>query len=127
MQQIIAKSGPPTDVTGTQKLLSRKLSHLEWSLNAALAAVEDDHDDAPLVEQYQEQLTDYKQQLTLVHEDLAVLDLEDGRLALKTSVALVQLLASCQEATLRSLFSRCKGVYSGQQRNQTTKAGCSHF
>ncbi len=48
LQQIIAKSDSHTDVTGTLKLLSRKLSRLERSLNAteeALAAVEDDDDD----------------------------------------------------------------------------------
>ena len=37
----------------------------------------EDHDDVPLLEQYREQLIDYKKELAAVYENLVTLELDD--------------------------------------------------
>ena len=79
-QQVAAKSSKSDDMANTRKKSSsRKLSRLEHSLGdteGTLGAVADDHDDVPLLEQYREQLAQYKKELSTVCDDLVALDLE---------------------------------------------------
>lgn len=82
LQQLISKSGSPADTIGVRKSSSRKLSRLERSLNSteeALSAMGEGegHSNIPLLEQYREQLIDYKREIAAVYEDFTALDLED--------------------------------------------------
>ena len=58
-----------------QVVLSREKSHV---YNEALSDLPEDHDDVSLLEQYHEQLADYKKELASVYEELAALDLDDS-------------------------------------------------
>ncbi len=63
----------------------------------------------PLVEQYQEQLTDNIRQLALFYEDLAVLDLEDGDELVVSHSRLERLWFNCLHRVkkLLSVHSSC--------------------
>ena len=79
LQKLVITSSS-AESNNTRKSSTRKLSRLEKSLDAAqdaLQAITDPGSNVPLLEQYQEQLADLKQQLAAVNEDLVSMDLED--------------------------------------------------
>ena len=71
----------------TQRATARRLSRLELSLKdteAGFDALSDDYDDSSLLEQYTEQLSDHKRELSTIYEDLISLDLDnDHELVIK--------------------------------------------
>lgn len=78
--QFIANLSTPADSADSSKSVSRKLSRLERNLRStsdALGAIRDGRGNVPLLEQYREQLTDYKRDLAAAYEELVALDLED--------------------------------------------------
>ena len=77
LQKIIANSSSAMDA-GNKKALSRKLARVERHLRGteeALAPVKEDHDDVALLEQYQEQMSDAKKELSTLYEELVAADL----------------------------------------------------
>ena len=111
LQQLVAKCGSSA-TSGALKSSSRKLSRLERSLNAvneALALIPVDYDDVPLLEQYSEQLLDYKRDLATIYDDLAAHDLNDDDAHLVLHAKLERLQFECShrvKTLLRTHSSR---------------------
>ena len=92
LQQLVAKCGSSA-TSGALKSSSRKLSRLERSLNAvneALALIPVDHDDVPLLEQYSEQLLNYKRDLATIYYDDLDLNDDDALLVLHAKLERLQ-------------------------------------
>ena len=115
LQKLITCSLSVMDA-GTEKASSRKLSHVECRLkvtNDALALLKEDHDDVPLLEQYQEQMGDVKKELSAIYEEFVAVDLPDDH-------ALV-----IQHADLEKLHFNCSHIIKkllGSHASHTTKA-----
>ncbi len=80
IQQLLAVR-EAVSVSGDRKVLSRKLARLERGVTTTDVKVDtplDPSGDLSLIQQYQEQLFDYKKDLTDVHEGLLALDLDEG-------------------------------------------------
>lgn len=75
LRKLITYSSSTTDA-GSEKASSRKLSRRLKTTNDALALVREDHDDVPLLEQYQEQMDDVKE-LSAIYEEFVAVDLPD--------------------------------------------------
>ena len=91
LQRIIAASSLTVD-DGTKRALSRKLAHVERHLKAievALVPLKEVCDDAALLEQYQEELSDAKKELSTIYEQLITADLP-GDHALVTQQAVLE-------------------------------------
>ena len=87
--------------------LSRKLSRVERRLQAAekdLASVGDSDGKVPLLEQYLEQLSDLKKELSTVYGELIVLDLSDEHELIKKHTGLESLHFKCSHR-VRELLS----------------------
>ena len=77
---------------------------MELGLNdteIGLNALTDDHDDSTLLEQYTEQLADYKRELSTIHEDLISLDFENDHELVTKHVALEKLQFKCSHTVKR--------------------------
>ena len=64
-----------------RRIASRRLSHIQKSLSSvddAIKALTGDSDDTFVLHQYEEQLTDYKRELSDVRTSLLSIDLDDG-------------------------------------------------
>jgi hypothetical protein len=87
-----------------QKTATRRLSRLEYNIKNTeheLGDILDDHDDHSLLEQYAEQLSDYKSQLAAVHEDLILLDNDNDHDLVKQLVVLERLQFECSHRVKR--------------------------
>ena len=112
LQKLVKPSLSSTDASG-EKQLSRKLARVERCLrdtDKALASVKADHDDVPLLEQYQEQISDVKRELSIIYNQLIVLDLPDTH-ALVTQLASLETLQFECSHKIKRLLS-CKAVSS---------------
>ena len=108
LQQLVAKCGSSA-TSGALKSSSRKLSRLERSLNAVNEALALIPDDVPLLEQYSEQLLDYKRDLATIYDDLAAHDLNDDDAHLVLHAKLERLQFDCShrvKTLLRTHSSR---------------------
>ena len=87
LQKLITCSSSVMDA-GTEKASSRKLSRVERRLKAtndALALLKEDHDDVPLLEQYQEQMGDIKELSAIYEEFVAIYLTEDHALVIHST------------------------------------------
>ena len=97
LQRLIAAKPSAVDA-GSERASSRKLARVESRIKAteeALALIKEDHDDVSLLEQYQEQMSDVKRELSAIYEEIVAVDLPDDH-------ALV-----AQHAGLEKLHFRC--------------------
>ena len=62
-----------------RQTLSRKLACVEKGLTSTYKEITtpESHEDSSLLEQHQEQLLDYKKDLTVIYEDIVAFDMED--------------------------------------------------
>ena len=91
---------------GSEKLLSRKLARVLRRLEetgAALPSMEEDHDDASLLEQHLEQLSDVKRELSALYEELIALDLADHHPLVTQHVKLEKLQFDCSHRVKKLL------------------------
>ena len=108
LQNIIATSSSSVD-TGKKKALSRKLARVERRLKAteeALASVKEDQDDVALLEQYQEQMSDAKRELSTIYEELVAVDLPDDHALVTQHAGLEKLHFDCSHLIRKLLSSR---------------------
>ena len=97
LQRLVAAKSS-TVGTGSERTSSRKLTRVERRLKAteeALALVKEDHDDVPLLEQYQERMGDIKRELSVVYEELITADLPDDHALVAQHADLEKLHFSC--------------------------------
>ena len=89
IQRLLHDTNPSTESSGEQRSLSRSLAILEKSLqtiNAALESLPPESDDLALIQQYQEELSDVKTELTTCRDCSYRLELpEDHDLCIKLS------------------------------------------
>ena len=103
-----AQSATPTSGDGKASASSRKLSRLEKGLNQTHEAILDlasDPSDHSLLEQYQEQLSDYKRDLASVYEGLLALEVGDDDERLTLHCRLEKLLFECSHQLKKLLGS----------------------
>ena len=97
-------------VTDNHRLLSRKLSHLEestFNLHNTVTSLPEDVDDISLLQQYQEQVSDYKKELAEVNAKLLMLDDEEEVHSLFTSHSkLEKMLFECSHV-IRKFINSC--------------------
>ena len=78
IERLYSKATPA--VTDDHRLLSRKLSYLEestFNLHNTVTSLHGDVDDVSLLQQYQEQVADYKRELVELNGRLLMLDDEE--------------------------------------------------
>ena len=90
-----------------------RLQQVAADTEGILGAVADDHDDVPLLEQYREQLAQYKKELSTVCDDLVALDLE----VFKSHVRLESLHFDCSHRVKKLL-----SAHSSRSTTVTTAA-----
>jgi hypothetical protein len=84
--------------TAERELLSRRLTRLERSLNSshtAITELPDDYDDMSLIEQYQEQMSDFKAELNCLYRDMLADDIPDTDTLFMSHSSLEDLLFQC--------------------------------
>ena len=97
LQKLVKPSSSPANV-GCEKVPSHKLARVQRCLEATLgvlASVKEDHDDVPLLQQHQEQLSDSKRELSSIYEELILLDLPDEHGVVIQHAKLEDLLFDC--------------------------------
>ena len=95
--------------SGMEKQLSRKLTRVRRHLKEteeALAPLSEGHDDVPLLEQYQEKMSDIKKSLSAVDEELVTLDLDDDHDLVVQHAELEKLHFNCSHS-IKKLLSFC--------------------
>ncbi len=106
--QALMKSTLSVDsMASSTRPLSRKLSRVERCLREAeeaLGSMEDSDGKVPLLEQYHEQLSDLKKELSTMYEQLVVLDLSDEHDLVTQHAALESLHFKCSHR-VRELLS----------------------
>ena len=108
LKKLVKPSSCSADTVG-EKQSSRKLACVERCLletDKALASVKDDHDDVSLIEQYQEQVTDIKRELSSIYEELVVFDLPDDHTLVTQHTSLEKLQFDCSHL-IKRLLSHC--------------------
>ena len=123
LQALLKPSSPSADTSST-RLPSRKLLPIDRSLKdteVTLGALDDSHDDVPLLEQHQERLADLKKELYSLYEELIVLDLPDGHESLVQHEALEARLFDCSHS-LKKLLGAHASRPSGTPTTATEKA-----
>lgn len=78
LQQVLSARSDAPSHSVNRKTLFRRQSHLEKKLESADEALSEGHEDVSLVEQYQEQLADYKGELGTIYENLLSSGIDDG-------------------------------------------------
>ena len=107
LQKLITLSSSTMDAGG-EKASSRKLSRLEHRLkatNEALALLGEDHDDVPLLEQYQEQMDDIKKEFSAIYEEFVAIDLPDDHILVTQHADLEKLHFDCSHLIKKLLSS----------------------
>lgn len=118
LQKLITCSSSVMDA-GAEKASSRKLSRVERRLRAtsdALALINEDHDDVPLLEQYQEQMGDVKKELSDIYEEFVAVDLPDDHALVIRHADLEKLHFDCSHIIKKLL---------GSHASRTTKAAAT--
>ena len=106
VERLIAACSSASD-SGAKKIASRRLSHLKRnlsSLNEAVFAMEGSAE-TPLLKQYQEQLTDFKQELADVRHELLTLGLDEHDELVATVTDLDKQLFDCSLQVKKLLYS----------------------
>ena len=108
IERLYSKATPA--VTDDHRLLSRKLSYLEestFNLHNTVTSLPEDVDDISLLQQYQEQVADYKRELAELNGRLLMLDDEEEVRSLFTSHSkLEKMLFECSHV-IRKLINSC--------------------
>ena len=106
VQQLITLSASPSSDTDPRKIASRRLARLQKSISSvkdAVTALKGDSDDAFVLRQYEEQLTDHKKELSDIRTSLLSIDLEDGDELNTSQASLDKALFDCSLLIKKSL------------------------
>ena len=123
LQKLVKLSPSSVDTTG-EKQSSRKLARIQRRLretDEALVALKEDHDDMPLLERYQEQISDIKRELSAVYEELVTLDLPDEHHLVVQHGELEKLQFKCSHHTKKLLSCHTSSKPSSSTQDKASK------
>ena len=106
VQQLITLSASPSSDTDPRKIASRRLARLQKSISSvkdAVTALKGDSDDAFVLKQHEEQLTDFKKELSDIRTSLLSIDLDDGDELNTSQAKLDKALFDCSLLIKKSL------------------------
>ena len=106
--QVISACQPATD-TGPRRVPYKRLSHLQaalTSIRADMASPPSGPDGLVLLRQFEEQLSEFKQELTDVRSELYSLDLEDSDELIQLQAAVEKIVFDCSLEVKKLLLTR---------------------